>query len=134
MDAPPPIPPVHRISTTNKRLVSEIFIAAVVSGFFCYMAHRADPDDNYTFLVPFGVGFLLGIFGRGTVLLTGPATMLALIVWSPIDLLLLHTTDHPFWPIEMIWYGVMACIGLIGAGIGRWIQRLWTRRDLKHDA
>jgi hypothetical protein len=119
MSMPPSIPPLFRQTAIIARSVAEISIAIVMGGAGYYVVHVLDPTDQYSFIAPLVVGFGLGTFGRCTVFLTGPATMLGPIIWSPIDLMFVQGVDHPSWPSEMVWYGIMACVGLAGAAIGR---------------
>jgi hypothetical protein len=122
MTRPPSIPPLFKQTVTVAESAAEVLIAIVVGGSCYYMMHELDPTDQYSFLAPLVVGFALGSFGICTVFLTGPATMLGLILWSPIDFMFLRAVDHPFWPSEMVWYTIMASVGLAGAAIGRGIK------------
>jgi len=97
---------------------AEVLIAVVMGGAGYYILHAIDPTENYSFLAPLIVGFALGCFGKCTVFLTGPATMVGPIIWSLIDLMFFHAIDRS-WPEEMFWYGIMASVGVAGAAIGR---------------
>ena len=38
------------------------------------------------------------------------------------------------WPIALMFYGVLALIGLIGAAIGRGVKQCWVKWSIRHDA
>jgi hypothetical protein len=76
----------------------------------------------------FGIGILLGTFGKGPVWLIGPSTMAAFLSWSIIDMAM--GQDHNMFPIEWFLYGVFSLCGLAGAFGGRLLRRLGTRQAL----
>jgi hypothetical protein len=89
----------------------------------------------YEFVYPLAVGFLMGIFGRGPVWILGPVTMLCM----PAGMVVSTVTGSDglnLWPIALIFYGVMALIGFVGAAIGRGAQLfwIWIKRSAKNGA
>ena len=65
----------------------------------------------------FGIGVTFGLLGRAPVMLTGPATMAALLAWSVVDMAL--GGEHNLFPIEWFFYGILSLCGLAGAVLGR---------------
>ena len=81
----------------------------------------------YSLALLAGIGILLGVFGKGPVWLTGPATMAAFPLWSAIDMAM--GEDHNLFPIEWFLYGVFSLCGLAGALGGRVARQQSGRRQ-----
>jgi len=122
-------PPLFKGTATNTESAAEVFIAILMGGSSYYMMQQLDPSNTYAFLAPLIVGFVMGSFGACTVFLTGPATMLGLLIWSPLDFLFFHAFDCSSWPNVMLWYGFLALVGLAGAVTGRALKPWWDKNE-----
>ena len=129
MNFHPSFPPLLKGTATNTESAAEVLIAILMGGSSYYMIQQLDPSNNYAFLSPLIVGFVMGSFGVCTVFLTGPATMLGLLIWSPLDFLFFHAFDCPSWPSVMPWYGFLALVGLAGAVTGRALRPWWGKNE-----
>jgi len=121
---------------TIRRLCIEVIFAAVIGSAEIVIWQRADADTSYNrylFIYPIVVGLLLGTFGRGPVWIIGPATMLFYPVGMLIDMFKGgHALD--LWPISLVFFGVSAFVGFVGAAIGRGAQRCWLKWSSRNDA
>lgn len=97
------------------------------AAFLVFIADAVEGMKLYSLGLLVVVGLLLGLFGRGPVLLLGPATMLLFPIWSAADMLA-GSTGHNLWPIEWFFYGIESLFGLLGAGIGRGVKRMISKR------
>jgi len=59
-------------------------------------------------------------------LIIGPATMLCLPI-SAIFSLLIGDAGFNLWPIALLFFGLLALIGLFGAVLGRGAKLCWIR-------
>ncbi len=85
--------------------------------FLPFVRDAVEGVKPYSFAILFGIGVMLGLFGRASIWLTGPATMAAMPVWSVVDMVL--GGDHNLFPIEWFIYGVFSLCGLLGGVVGR---------------
>src|SRR5258706_11404583 len=90
--------------------------------FFPLIGNAVEDITFFTLGILFLLGLLLGIFGQGTVLLIGSATMLVFPMWSLTDMLA-GCTGHDLWPMEWLFFGIESFPGLVGAIIGRVLKR-----------
>ena len=74
-----------------------------------------------SFLLLVVVGAVFGYFGRGHFGLVGMATLAFFPVWSCLDMFM--GNDHNLFPIEWFFYGMLSLLGMLGAGIGRFIAK-----------
>jgi len=121
------------VSTT--RLWSEVILAAVIGSGELILMELFDAHPNvgvYEFIYPLAAGLLVGVFCRGPVWLIGPATMLCLPVGTIISAVR-GSDGFNLWPIALMFFAALACIGLIGAAVGRRAQRFWIKNVIKQD-
>jgi hypothetical protein len=121
---------------TTVRLWIEIVFASVVGSGELVLMKLSDTNPSvgiYEFVYPLAVGFLMGIFGRGPVWILGPVTMLCMPVGMVVSMVT-GSGGLNLWPIALIFYGVLALIGFVGAVIGRGAQRFWIKWSARNDA
>lgn len=81
----------------------------------------------YEFIYPLIVGMLVGVFGRSPVWIVGPATMLCLPIGMVVNLIKDGGNSLNLWPVALMFYVVLAVLGLIGAALGRIAKSVWTK-------
>jgi integral membrane sensor domain MASE1 len=82
-----------------------------------------------TFVFLFVSGLLLGLLGKGHPFLLGLAT-LALLPLLAIAEMVVSPTSHNLWPLEFAIYGFISLSAILGAYIGRFIQKRVRRSDV----
>jgi integral membrane sensor domain MASE1 len=82
-----------------------------------------------TFIFLFVSGLLLGLLGRGHPFLLGLAT-LALLPLLAIAEMVASPTSHNLWPLEFAIYGVISLSAVLGAYIGRNVQKKVKKTDV----
>jgi len=85
--------------------------------------------SSLTFVFLFVSGLLLGLLGRGNPFLLGLAT-LALLPLLAIAEMVASPTSHNLWPLEFAIYGFISLIAVLGAYIGRYVQKRVRKSDL----
>ena len=124
----------HRVST--ERLWIEIVLAAAIGTGELVLMKLFDTHPSvgfYEFVYPLLVGALLGAVGGAPVWIIGPATMLCLPIAMAVNIVA-GGDGFNQWPLSLIFLGVLALIGLIGAAIGRGVKRYWIHWSVKHNA
>ena len=119
---------------TTLRLCTELILAIAAGSAELIIWQRSDSDPNYgcyLFIYPLILGLLAGILTRTPFWIIGPATMLFYPAGMVADAL---KGGHGLnlWPIALIFFFILAFIGLIGAAIGRWARLLcvkWGARN-----
>jgi integral membrane sensor domain MASE1 len=82
-----------------------------------------------TFIFLFVSGLLLGLLGRGHPFLLGLAT-LALLPLLAVAEMVVSPTSHNLWPLEFAIYGFVSLSAVLGAYIGRYVQKRVRRSDV----
>lgn len=82
-----------------------------------------------TFVFLLVSGLLLGLLGKGHPFLLGVTTM-ALLPLLAIAEMVVAPTSHNLWPLEFAMYGFISLSAVLGAYLGRYVQK----RVRKHDA
>jgi hypothetical protein len=79
----------------------------------------------YSLVLRFGIGVSFGFVGRAPVWLTGPATMVAVPIWSVFDMA--AGGEPNLFLIERLIFGVFSLCGLAGAVVGRLVRQIATK-------
>jgi hypothetical protein len=82
-----------------------------------------------TFVFLFVSGLLLGLLARGHPFLLGLAT-LALLPLLAIAEMFASPTSHNLWPLEFAIYGFISLSAVLGAYIGRYLQKRVRKNDV----
>jgi hypothetical protein len=82
-----------------------------------------------TFLFLFISGLLLGFKGKGHPALLGCATM-GLFPLVAIAEIFSSPTSHNLWPFEFVMYGLVSLSAVLGAFIGRYVQKRVRKSDI----
>ncbi|MFN0205646.1 MAG: hypothetical protein ACKVS6_04955 [Planctomycetota bacterium] len=123
-----------------KRTLIEMFLAACLGMAVVIIPVALDPNSKkydaaflpwirngvegakpISYLLLVIVGAIFGYFGRGHFGFVGMATMALFPIWSCLDMFM--GNDHNLFPIEWIFYGIQSLLGMLGAGIGRFIAK-----------
>lgn len=109
---------------TTLRFCIEIAVAIAAGSVEIIICQRYDADPIYgtcLFIYPLIIGLLMGVLMRGPFWIIGPATMLFYPVGMIIDI---FKGGHGLnlGPLSLIFFAVLAFIGLIGAAIGRGVK------------
>jgi len=82
-----------------------------------------------TFVFLFVSGLLLGFLGRGHPFFLGIATM-ALLPLLAIAEMVASPTSHNLWPLEFAMYGFVSLSAVLGACLGRYLQKRVRKSDV----
>ena len=142
-----PIPPSENVMNTFRASISVSFVCAVILGLAAVILpvwllslrpHTAPLFPLFrtgieglsilTIVFLFVSGLLLGLFGRGHPFLLGIATMV-LFPLLAIAEMFVSATSHNMWPLEFVFYGFVSLSAVLGAFIGRFLQRNVGKSD-----
>ncbi|MCX6858241.1 MAG: hypothetical protein NTV80_25445 [Verrucomicrobia bacterium] len=97
--------------------------------FFPLIRSGVEGMSYLTFIFLFISGLLLGLLGKGHPFLLGLATLVSLPLLAIAEMVV-SPTSHNLWPLEFAIYGLISLSAVLGAFIGRYLQKRVRKSDV----